>query len=263
MIKKIWGLWRGGDLPDTPPVDPDFRPTVPPAVSPATAALMRLIEERSAEDPLIGAKLGAKEVLERLLRVMATGQGVHIESLLCALGALAGYACQANLRGQALALGVAETAALTTVELADGQRFYFGDPLNQLLFESPQSVWGLAAGMAQHLGTEPSLDVPAIFEHVAGTLGEPDFGCPRVPAGHQPGDLPAHYLRALWPTLLPTLKRFCARPNDWHLLYGLAIQQAMELGREALDPELALALVMESAIPMSHVDFAALQATQH
>ena len=70
-------------------------------MDPKTAALINAIRERSQEDPFIGAKLGAKEVFQRLVEGMKDSNGVHIESLLTALGALAGYACQANLREQA------------------------------------------------------------------------------------------------------------------------------------------------------------------
>jgi hypothetical protein len=35
-------------------------------MDPKTAALINAIRERSKEDPLIGAKLGAKEVFQRL-----------------------------------------------------------------------------------------------------------------------------------------------------------------------------------------------------
>jgi len=88
---------------------------------PKTAALINAIRERSKEDPLVGAKLGGKEIFQRLLEGMKDSKGVHIESLLCALGSLAGYACQANLRAQAFAKGMRETAAFQTVETSDGR----------------------------------------------------------------------------------------------------------------------------------------------
>ena len=58
-----------------------------------TASLMRAIDEKRKSDPLIGAKLGAKEVFQRIVNGMKKSdpKGVHYESLLCILGSLAGY----------------------------------------------------------------------------------------------------------------------------------------------------------------------------
>ncbi len=225
---------------------------------PASEALLRAVEAQRKTDPYIGAKIGGKEVLHRLMSAFKNERGVHVESVLSALGALAGYACQADLRARALAAGQPEKAVFMVVETAKGQRYFFGDALNRLLVEEPISVWGLAAGAAQHLGCSPLPDVQEMFAHVAKTVGEADFGVPRIPEDHRPSDLPAGYLKTLWPALLPVLKTFCKSPAEWPLLYASAIQNLMEMAKDVLGPELALRIVMESAIPMSKVDLQAL-----
>jgi hypothetical protein len=230
-----------------------------PELDPAMEALMRAIRERSGADPLIGAKLGSKEILQRLIDAMKTEKGVHIESLLCALGSLAGYSCQANLRGQALAKGLSETAAFQVVETQDGRRYFFGDPLNQALAESQHSLWGLAAGAAVHAGASDLPDIGEIFKHTSSVLGTDAFGRVRADAGHAAGDLPVNYLKALWPKLFPTVRLFCENPLDWTILYSLAVQQAIEMGKGVIAPALALRIVMESAIPMSKVDLGSLK----
>ncbi|MFZ2449045.1 MAG: hypothetical protein WAW36_00800 [Methylovulum miyakonense] len=105
MFKKMFEK-KSGSKP------PEFKE---PQMDPKTEALIHAIRERSKEDPLVGAKLGGKEIFQRLLDGMKNEKGVHIESLLCALGALAGYSCQANLRAQALAKGMSETAAFQII----------------------------------------------------------------------------------------------------------------------------------------------------
>jgi hypothetical protein len=159
-----------------------------PQLDPKTEALVNAIRERSKEDPLVGAKLGSKEVLQRIIDAMKNERGVHVESLLCALGALAGYSCQANLRAQALSKGMAETAAFQTVETKDGKKYFFGDPLNNALAGSQHSVWGLAAGAAQHAGAKELPDINEMFKHTSSVLGCPQFGIPRVPEKHAAGD---------------------------------------------------------------------------
>lgn len=157
-----------------------------PQLSPASEALIRTIREKTTEDPLIGAKLGSKEIFQRLLDGMKDSKGVHIESLLCALGALAGYSCQANLRAQALAKGMPETAPFQTVRTKNGKQYFFGDPLNNALAGSQYSVWGLAGGAAQHAGAKELPDLNEIFQHTSSVLGSDQFGIPRVPENHKP-----------------------------------------------------------------------------
>lgn len=218
---------------------------------------MRAIEEKRKTDPFIGAKLGGKEIFKRLLHGMKNERGVHVESLLCALGALAGYSCQANLRAQALLKGLPETAALMTVGGANGKSYFFGDPLNQALAESQYSVWALAAGAAQHNGCQSLPDINSIFTHVTETVGTDAFGLPRLPEGRVTSDIPINYLKTLWPILFPTVKMFCKQPTEWPFLYGIAIQEALDAGKEVLPQAVALVIIMESAIPMSKVDLAA------
>jgi len=227
-----------------------------PQMDPKTAALINAIRERSKEDPLVGAKLGAKEVFQRLLDGMKDSKGVHVESLLTALGALAGYACQANLRAQALAKGMSETAPFQVVGTKDGKQYFFGDLLNNALAGSQYSVWGLVGGAAQHAGAKDFPDLNEVFQHTSSVLGSEQFGIPRVPEKHKPADTPLNYLKTLWPKLFPTIKLFCPNPVDWPILYSLAIQEAIYAGKESIDPGLAFRIVMESAIPMSKVDLA-------
>lgn len=224
--------------------------------APSNAALMNAIKEKRKTDPLIGAKLGSKEVNQRLLDAMKNETGVHVESLLCALGALAGYSCQANLRAQALEKGVPETAVFTVVDTADGKKYFFGDPLNKVLAESQYSVWSLAAGAAQQNGCSSLPDIAEIFGHVSKTVGGVEFGIPRIPDGHRPGDTPINYVKALWPKLLPTMKQFCQKPSEWPILFGLAVQETLDMSKGVIAPDLALKIIMESAIPMSKVDLA-------
>jgi hypothetical protein len=57
----------------------------PAEANPAAESLKRVIAERKKEDPLIGVKIGSKEVVQRLINGMKDEKGVHIESLLTAL----------------------------------------------------------------------------------------------------------------------------------------------------------------------------------
>jgi len=226
---------------------------------PPTAALMRAIDEKRKSDPLIGAKLGAKEVFQKVIDGMkhADPKGVHYESLLCILGSLAGYSCQANLRAQALEKGLPETAPFIKMGTENGKLYFFGDPLNQVLAEAQYSIWGLAAGAAKQNGCKSFPDLHGIFAHVTESVGTEAFGIPRLPEGRVASDLPINYLKSLWPVIFPTVKMFCRQPSEWPFLFGLTIQQALDMGKDVCPNEVALQIVMECAIPMSKVDLAA------
>jgi hypothetical protein len=130
-------------------------------------ALLRQIAERSKTDPLAGVKIASGAVTQRLLAILKTERGVHIESVLCALGALAGYSCQASVRAIAVARGLPEVGLLTVVQTRDGKTYYFGDELNKPLAESKYSVWGIAGGGAQQAGCNSPPDLAEIFKHTS------------------------------------------------------------------------------------------------
>lgn len=228
--------------------DPGFEP------SPQLQALIAATRERSASDPLIGAKVGSKEIFQRLLHALKDDKGIHIGSLLCAVGSLAGYSCQASLRAQALARGEAETAQMQTVTTGDGRHYFFGDALNEALAQSRLSVWSLAATAAREAGAKELPDLSEIFQHTSASLGTEHFGYPRTPEGHSIGTDPAQFVAALWPALQPLVALFCPNPGDWPVLFGIVSQHAINCAKDGIAPSLALKIVMESAVPMSKIE---------
>ncbi len=222
---------------------------------PVSEALMRVIAERKKRDPLAGLKVGGKEITQRLIDALKGDKGVHIETLLTILGSLAGFSCQMSIREELARIGNAASARpFMVVTGADGKNYFFGDALNRPLAESQWSVWSLAAGAAQHMGCEPLPDIKNIFEHVTQTVGGHRFGIPRVDEAHRASDLPINFVKTIWPKVLPVVEQFCDRPAEWPVLFGIAIQQALYLGKGIIEPHLALSIVMECAVPMSKID---------
>lgn len=217
------------------------------------ASLLDRIKEMSPNDPLIGAKIGGKELALRLLEQLKTDKGIHVESLMCAAGALAGYSCQATVRAKNRAQGLEELASLSVATTDDGRTFVFGDFLNKYLAESEMSVWSIAAGGAEACGCTQILDVNDIFLHVANTIGTSQFGVPRLPEGHPIHEQPQEYVTRLWPVLFPMVERFCPEPDHWPMLFGIAIQDLLFQTKGTLNPCVALRVVMETAVPMSKV----------
>lgn len=246
MFKKLLGRLTGNSLPSAlGAADPERW----------EAELLQRVREMSGEDPLIGAKIGGKELARRMMAAMKTELGIHTESILGALGALAGYSCQASVRALARAQGLDETAHFfVRAEGADGRAYFFGDALNKPLAEDQYSVWSIAAGGAQAAGCTDIPEPGDVFAHVAATVGSPEFGLPRLPPEHLLHDTPLNYVEAFWTQIFPMISRFCPDPAHWPILLGLAIQDIMSQARDVLDPCLALKIVMECAVPMSKVE---------
>jgi len=236
MPRKLFGLIGG----------------VSAAAASADEALLRQIAQQRDSDPLIGAKIGGREITQQLFTKMNSERGFHIESMLCALGALAGHACQASIRARNVARGVPEMTDLVAVDTPDDRRYFFGDAINHPLSEAQYSIRKPVAGQAQQSACGQLPDVGEIFRHAAETVGSEAFGQLRVPPQHLPHRQPNNYLRTLWPELLPRIRRFCPEPGHWPVLLGFSIQEVIDQGKSVLDPCLAARLVMESAIPASN-----------
>jgi hypothetical protein len=260
LVAAVVCLWIADDMltPQPGSVRKQARrrqlPGRPGELAPDEQALLDTALQDRTKHPAAGVFAGRTVVLRRLLDMMGDAQVAHMESLLCALGALAGYACQASLREYARSKGLDETVVFVVAETADGAKYFFGDPLNDVLAESKSSVWSLVAKAARDAGCRDLPDMSEMFSHVTKTVGKENFGIPRVPAEHSPKASPLEMLRTYWPILAPLGRKFCATPGELPVLFAMAIQDAIALSKSQVPPRTAFLVVMESAIPMSKID---------
>jgi hypothetical protein len=182
---------------------------------------------------------------------------VHIESLLVILGSLAGFACRASVAplkrnsGEWLSKG----EMVHTIECNNGQVYFAGDSINKPLLENEYSVWGLAAAGAQQSGVEKLPDVVEIIKYVTKTYGTENFGLPRYSNPESKiSETPEEIVKRLWPILFPKVYSFCKPAHEWPLLFGLSLQKVIIMGKDTIDPEKALMLAMECAVPMSKIN---------
>lgn len=220
-----------------------------------SATLDAAIERARANDPIVHLKIGAEELVQRLLTGMKNERGVHIESLLGILGSLAGFCVIDSILKQVVAPNRStQECGIIDVEFEDGSHCYLGDPINHMLAGTDLSLWALVAGMINHLGGQEYPDFAEITAHVAGTLGGLEFGHPRVPEQHKPTDLPINYVRDLWPVVLPMIEQRVPVLQERAILFGFAAQNAIQMGKDVIPPAMAGKLVMECAVPMSKLD---------
>jgi hypothetical protein len=205
-------------------------------------------------DPYLGAKSAGREIYTQVRSALEMGDSrLHARSLLCALGAVAGHACQASVRAQSVAAGKSADAPFVVIEGADGRSYLMGDAMNGMLAEHKMSVWNLAAGAAQLHGMQALPNLDEIFEYHASVVGTPTFGLPRLPMDHLASGRPIDFARRWWPAARTTVTRHTANPKLWPIAAALAVQEAIAVTKEIIPPEIAVRIVMESAIPVSKI----------
>ena len=97
---------------------------------------------------------GADAVLERLVNAMRGGSGeIHPQSLVCAVGSLAGYACQKDVRVMFMKKNhLTEDQIFTVMTDKQGRKLFFGDLLNEPLVNEKLSVWSMIGGAVKQRG---------------------------------------------------------------------------------------------------------------
>jgi hypothetical protein len=237
-------------LPTAPPSpdDPQF-----PAADQAFGRQIRLQRET---DAMIGVKTGATLLLRSLIKVLQTDpHGVRAELLVGVPAMLSGFACQAATWESLVVNGrhpVQSVFAL--VQTDDGTTYPFSDPMNKLLLEDQYSVWGLTLAIGKAKTDQPMPDVLDTVQHVAKSIGSPEFGQPRLPQGLSLGHNSAlDIVQHAWPRFLPLLGLCCAIPEEWPVLYAIALQQAIDQAQSVIPPDAAVALAIECAVPMAHL----------
>jgi len=237
-------------------------------------------------DDEVVTNLAIGSLRDSLMMWLATERGVHAETLLVAIGALAGFAAQTAafvrvekrdlplpagegpMSPEALSQYLRTKGLLVMVTTKSGERFCFGDLINGYLVQQSTSdypLWGFVAASAIAAGVKPDQlpDYVAMFRHASRTVGTAQFGVMQVSEDHQP-HLPARRaLDLFWPQTKFILSRTdgpgpasgrSVRPEHWPLVMAQVARQFVTLSKDTLDPRMGLALLMEAAITMSKVD---------
>jgi hypothetical protein len=207
-------------------------------------------------DPYLGAKSAGREIYVQIRGAFDMGDSrLHARSLLCALGAIAGHACQASVRAQSLAAGKEPDAPFRVITGEDGRTYLSADAVVRVLAEDRMSLWNLAAAAARHHGARSLPDLEEIFEYNASIVGTQRFGLPRLSPEHSVSGLPAEFATRLWP-VVEGVVRLTGDPRLWPIAAGLAVQDAIAATKDIVAPEVAVKIVMESAIPVSRLRIA-------
>lgn len=223
------------------------------------------------EDPAHAVPAASQDLSRSLIAWLQTelrnGRQVQHEAVLCALGALAGYAAQQAIREALVKTGkLSLDQAFVVIETRSGEVYFFGDLLNAIIVaknganngnnqardSGHASIWKIVSAAGYEAGALNLPDVADVIKHCAATVGGEDFGIPRVPAAHMPEILPRDAVSRFWPATRHKLAE--AEPMSWPLHLAMAAHALIVDLKDAVRPDIAVQIVMESAVPMSKID---------
>ena len=213
------------------------------------------------------------DLIDWLQGELRRGRDVQQEAVLCALGALAGYAAQQAIREALVKTGkLTLDQAFAVIETRSGEVFFFGELLNAVIVAKDgartsssngggnganggpghASIWKIVSEGGFEAGAINLPDVTDVIKHCAATVGRDEFGIPRVPDAHMPNILPREAVSRFWPAARHMLAG--KEPMSWPLHLALAARSLIISLKHAVRPDIAVQIVMEAAVPMSKID---------
>jgi len=217
-----------------------------------------------ASDTIPGDEL-THDLIDWLQGELRRGRDTQQEAVLCALGALAGYAAQQAIREALVKTGkLSLDQAFAVIETRSGEVFFFGELLNAVIVAKDggrngggngaghASIWKIVSEGGSEAGAINLPDVTDVIKHCAATVGRDEFGIPRVPDAHMPNILPRDAVSRFWPEARRKLAG--TDPMSWPLQLALAARSLIVSLKHAVRPDIAVQIVMEAAVPMSKID---------
>jgi hypothetical protein len=203
------------------------------------------------------------ELVDWLQGELRRGRDVQQEAVLCALGALAGYAAQQAIRETLVKTGkLTLDQAFAVIETRAGEVFFFGELLGAVIVARDgahngngaghASIWKIVSEGGREAGAINLPDVTDIIKNCAATVGRDEFGIPRVADAHMPNILPREAVSRFWPAARRKLAD--KDPMSWPLHLAMAARSLIVSLQHAVRPDIAVQIVMEAAVPMSKID---------
>ncbi|WP_037500075.1 hypothetical protein [Sphingomonas jaspsi] len=208
---------------------------------------------------------------------MKDDRGVRIEAIVAMLSSVGGYLCLLPILKQLKAEGLNPAdIGMVTIRGNDGRIYQFGDAPNRLLCEHPMSLISLVFGAAHAHGAAVSLEmVNQEMSFIASRVGTDDYMSLDLPPAHQV-DAPDAWLRHFLPFVLDSISAAYladlqrqgmpidvdTMPADAKLpppfmlarIVAFAIQQAIDVGHQALDATMLARISMQCAMRTAKVD---------
>ena len=250
------GLNKAAGAQSDAPVGPSTNENARADAPPGHRNVLELLDREEGNQPHQRTQLAGKIVFDAVCSILNSDRGVRIEDLIAALSATGGLHCAFAAREAHAQLGAkAHEHDVVSVAGKDGLSYIFGNLPNQFLLESQFALLSLAMGMAQECGAQVSLDqASAVMGRLASCVGTPAFAQPDLPANHKPFEKPPTVALMFLPKLNEALQTYEVPTSKRPETMGFALQKAFELGKAAIDPNMAIRIAVEYAVPAARMD---------
>lgn len=249
-----------------------------------SAAAGMYVEKRmpwEADNDVV-AGFAVSNLIAYLIADLKGPRGVHAETLMTMVGALAGFSAQHAIWETVVKTGKLPEhggtdlhgGAFVIADTETSEKYYFGDLLNSYLVPEnsklaafgpgPHTLWGFVTSALMTCGRQPisADEIGEIFRNAAATIGTAQFGEPRLPKEHRPAMTPRSALNRAWPRArlilasgeAPMVDGKTLWPGHWPAAIGLVAQKLVLQTKDVLDPAMSMRILFEAAIPMSKVD---------
>ena len=215
---------------------------------PGHQAVLRHLLEQEKVEPGIRERLAGKILYDFTYELMKDERGVRIENMIAMLASVAGQQCIAPILDGGSPDETMEQKGLTVIKGNDGQFYFFGDPPNRLLVESPDSLISLAFGAAQSVGAPVTMEmIHEEMRKVAQRVGGPEFEVLDLPPEHMV-DRPTEWARVFTPKVLEPLDLYDVPPMRRATAIGYALYQAIVASKDTnMGPLLAAQIALQCA----------------
>ena len=195
------------------------------------------------------------QLFDQAYNAMKNDRGVRIEDMAAMLGSVGGYLCLTAVLDQLREMRLEpQDIGMVVLRGHDGQIYYFGDAPNWLLCEAPYSLVSLLFGAAHQHGAPVSIEMlNDEVRLVAERAGKPDFLDLGLPAEHQV-DSPINWARIFTPAVRQWVMGGLAPAVRLPGVVGFALQQAVDVGRQSLDPMMITRIALACALRAAKLD---------
>ena len=197
-------------------------------------------------------KKSADELFARLMLGLKNPDGsLHPQSFLCALGSLAGYACQQDVINEYVKdKGLSLESVFDIIPSKSGERFLFSQLVDNKLAGDDHSVWTYVSAVLVRANAAAP-DVKEIFEHSVKSCGSEDFGKVR---NCETGEDIRGYVRLMWKPAGQIIGE-CPQ-GTMYAAVAMAAQKAMNAFRSVLPFTEQARIIMESAAAAARLSLA-------
>ncbi len=186
---------------------------------------------------------------------MKNERGVRIEDIVAMLASVGGHLSLTAVLGALRDEGRGpDDIGLVVIRGNDGNIYFFGDAPNWLLCEAPYSLVSLLFGAAHEHGAAVSVEMlHAEMKQVAQRAGTAEFLALDLPQEHQV-DSPLNWAHQFAPFAINSIKQG-GTPDFWApVVVGFALQQAVDVGRQSLDPMMIARIALACALRAAKID---------